>query len=127
MKNKETKLISMGKGRYYQENGRLVMDLGAYATGLEYACDVRAIVIGKPSEQFYSSALDLLGGIEAQDAVMIGDDILGDVEGSQKMGMKGILVKTGKFRAGRDDQHPRVKPDAVVGKFGNCHKVNSQQ
>ena len=30
--------------------------------------------------------------------VMIGDDILSDVGGAQKMGMKGGQVRTGKFR-----------------------------
>jgi len=29
---------------------------------------------------------------------MIGDDILSDVGGAQKMGMKGVQVRTGKFR-----------------------------
>ena len=29
---------------------------------------------------------------------MIGDDILTDVHGAQQVGLKGILVKTGKYR-----------------------------
>ena len=29
---------------------------------------------------------------------MIGDDIVGDVEGAQMLGMTGILVRTGKYR-----------------------------
>jgi len=44
---------------------------------------------------------------------MIGDDILGDVGGAQKCGMRGVLVRTGKFRKS-DENHPEVKPDGIV-------------
>ena len=29
---------------------------------------------------------------------MVGDDIVGDVEGAQKAGMSGVQVRTGKYR-----------------------------
>lgn len=45
--------------------------------------------------------------------VMIGDDIESDVGGAQGCGLRGVLVKTGKFRPA-DENHPRVKPDAIV-------------
>lgn len=44
---------------------------------------------------------------------MIGDDIVGDVKGSQGAGLRGVLVRTGKFRPS-DETHPQVKPDAIV-------------
>jgi len=44
---------------------------------------------------------------------MIGDDIIGDVGGAQKAGLRGVLVRTGKFRP-RDENHPEVKPDQIV-------------
>ncbi len=44
---------------------------------------------------------------------MIGDDILGDVGGAQKAGLRGILVRTGKFRPS-DENHPEVTPDGIV-------------
>jgi ribonucleotide monophosphatase NagD (HAD superfamily) len=37
-------------------------------------------------------------GASPEDAAMIGDDIMTDVGGAQRLGMKGILVKTGKYR-----------------------------
>ena len=45
--------------------------------------------------------------------VMIGDDIVGDVGGAQKAGLRGVLVRTGKFQPS-DENHPTVKPDAIV-------------
>jgi ribonucleotide monophosphatase NagD (HAD superfamily) len=68
--------------------------------------------MGKPSPRFFQMALDDLG-IKPEDAAMIGDDILTDVQGGQNMGMQGILVKTGKYRedAARSSG---VKPDLVL-------------
>jgi len=68
--------------------------------------------MGKPSQQFFQLALSDLG-ISAQDAAMIGDDILTDVRGAQEIGMHGILVKTGKYRA-EDAESSGVKADMVL-------------
>ena len=54
--------------------------------------------MGKPSRQFFQMALDDLG-LGPGDVAMVGDDIHSDVLGAQEMGMQGILVKTGKYRA----------------------------
>ena len=35
---------------------------------------------------------------------MVGDDIVGDVEGAQKAGMCGVQVRTGKFRSVLGDE-----------------------
>lgn len=106
------RLISMGKGKYYKEAGELVLDLGPFVAGLEYACGITAEVIGKPGQQFFHSALGSLG-ISPKEAVMIGDDICSDVGGAQACGMRGVLVKTGKYRPS-DQNHPHIKPDAIV-------------
>uniref|UniRef100_A0A671LLN1 Phospholysine phosphohistidine inorganic pyrophosphate phosphatase-like n=1 Tax=Sinocyclocheilus anshuiensis TaxID=1608454 RepID=A0A671LLN1_9TELE len=45
--------------------------------------------------------------------VMIGDDLLNDVGGAQRCGMKGLQVRTGKYRPS-DEQHPSVRADAYV-------------
>ena len=63
---------------------------------------------------------------------MVGDDVVSDVGGAQKAGIRGVLVRTGKFRyslelrensspqitcclrAGVDEPHHTVKPDLVV-------------
>jgi len=44
---------------------------------------------------------------------MIGDDIVGDVQGAIDAGLRGVLVRTGKFRPS-DENHPVVKPSGIV-------------
>ena len=113
---KEPRLVSMGYGRYYQEKGELMIDLGAYTRALEFAVGVQADVTGKPAKTFFGSALKSIG-VETSDAVMIGDDIVSDVGASQSLGMTGILLRTGKFRKERDENHPQVKPDLIADNF----------
>jgi len=107
----EPRIISLGAGRYYKDAGRLRMDTGAYVAAFEYCLGVRAINIGKPSENFFKEALDVVGGTP-DDTVMIGDDLISDVGGAQAMGMRGFLVRTGKFRVS-DEKGERVRADHV--------------
>uniref|UniRef100_A0A8C3UKP3 Phospholysine phosphohistidine inorganic pyrophosphate phosphatase n=1 Tax=Catharus ustulatus TaxID=91951 RepID=A0A8C3UKP3_CATUS len=92
-------LISLGKGRYYKETDGLKLDVGAYMKALEYACDIEAEVVGKPAKSFFESALAELG-VPAEQAVMIGDDIVSDVGGAQQCGMRALQVRTGKYSRG---------------------------
>ena len=88
------------------------MDGGAFVAALEYAAEVKAEVVGKPSRAFYQAALDALGA-QAEETIMVGDDVESDVGGAKAVGMRGILVRTGKFEeatlAAADPQ-----PDAVI-------------
>ncbi|KAM6951762.1 phospholysine phosphohistidine inorganic pyrophosphate phosphatase-like [Aplochiton taeniatus] len=79
---------------------------------LEYACDVEAEVIGKPAPMFFRSVLNDMG-IPPQEALMIGDDLVNDVGGAQHCGMKGVQVRTGKYRPS-DERHPEVTADGTV-------------
>ena len=105
-------LYTLGKGKYYKEDGELTLDVGPFAAALEFATEKEAIVVGKPSQEFFGSALRDMG-VEAEDAVMVGDDVVSDVGGAQAAGIRGVLVRTGKFRP-QDERHPRVKPDRIV-------------
>ncbi|XP_072828180.1 phospholysine phosphohistidine inorganic pyrophosphate phosphatase isoform X1 [Vicugna pacos] len=105
-------LLSLGKGRYYKETSGLLLDVGPYMKALEYACGIEAEVVGKPSPEFFKSALQEMG-VEAHQAIMIGDDIVGDVGGAQRCGMRALQVRTGKYRPS-DEHHPEVKADGYV-------------
>ncbi|XP_067945505.1 phospholysine phosphohistidine inorganic pyrophosphate phosphatase-like [Watersipora subatra] len=107
------KLYALGAGKYYSENGELVLDVGSYARMLEFAADCTMNVCGKPQPAFFEQALQELG-VKASECVMIGDDIVSDVGGAQAMGMRGVQVRTGKYRADADEPHPTVKPDGYV-------------
>ncbi len=43
---------------------------------------------------------------------MVGDDIRADVDGAQQAGLKGMLVRTGKFRA--TDLEEGITPFAIL-------------
>ncbi len=90
-------IVALQKGRYWQVEDGLRLDIGAFVTGLEYASGRRATVIGKPSPALFDAALDDLG-LEKDDVVMIGDDVWNDIAGAQAAGIRGVLVKTGKYR-----------------------------
>uniref|UniRef100_A0A8C4GT58 Haloacid dehalogenase-like hydrolase domain-containing protein 2 n=1 Tax=Dicentrarchus labrax TaxID=13489 RepID=A0A8C4GT58_DICLA len=91
------------QARYYKRKDGLALGPGPFVTGLEYATDCKATVVGKPEKTFFTQALTDLG-CSPNEAVMIGDDARDDVGGAQNAGMLGILVKTGKYREGDENK-----------------------
>ena len=71
-----------------------------------------AEVTGKPAEAFFTAALGAVGAVPAQ-AVMVGDDIDNDVLAAQRLGITGVLVKTGKYRDSTTRAAPAA-PDYVL-------------
>lgn len=108
----EPVLMATGYGRYYKSGSDLKLDVGPFTKALEFACDVKAEIIGKPAASFFLGALEDIN-ISPEDAVMIGDDIVSDVGGAQACNIRGVQVRTGKFRT-QDENHPTVKPDGYV-------------
>jgi phospholysine phosphohistidine inorganic pyrophosphate phosphatase len=90
-------LIVLQHNRYWRRADGLALDVGAYAAALEYASGVEPVVVGKPSREFFRAALEDLGA-EPAGAVMIGDDVEGDIGGGLDAGIASILVRTGKYR-----------------------------
>jgi HAD superfamily hydrolase (TIGR01458 family) len=104
-------LVALGMTRYWRAADGLRLDVAPFVVGLEHASGAKAVVLGKPSPEFYETALALLG-CAAPEAVMIGDDVVGDVGGAQRVGLRGLLVRTGKFRSA--DLGGEIRPDAVL-------------
>lgn len=96
-------LLAMGDNRYFREAEGFSLDVGPFVAALEYAANTRAIVLGKPAPAFFHAALADFG-CAAADVVMVGDDAVADVQGALSAGLQAILVKTGKYRAGDEDQ-----------------------
>ncbi|HUU45451.1 MAG TPA: TIGR01458 family HAD-type hydrolase [Acidobacteriota bacterium] len=105
-------LVALHKGRYWQEPEGLRLDIGVFVAGLEYVTGKTATVIGKPSAEFYRLAVGTLAR-PPQEVAMLGDDILSDVGGAQRAGLKGVLVTTGKYRP-ETTTASGVTPDAVL-------------
>lgn len=111
MEAPDCQLIALGLTRYWRNRDNLQLDVGPFVKALEYATDKQAIVCGKPSASFFEAAAQQLQ-LPPQQLIMIGDDIKGDIEGAQQAGLRGIQVRTGKFKAA-DLQH-NIRPDAII-------------
>jgi HAD superfamily hydrolase (TIGR01458 family) len=91
------KLVALARNRFYQSKQGLVLDCGPFVKLLEEATGTEALVTGKPSPAFFQSGLEQVG-TSPENTVMIGDDLDFDVLPAMEMGLRGILVATGKFR-----------------------------
>ena len=90
-------LLALQKSPYWVSPEGILLDCGAFVTLLEYASNKTAKIIGKPSELFFNIALDSLQ-LSPSDVIMVGDDITTDILGAEKVGMRSVLVRTGKFQ-----------------------------
>lgn len=108
-------LIAMARNRYFKESDGMSLDMGAFVSALEYSAGVKAEIVGKPARSYFDAALHDIG-IDADKAVMIGDDLLDDLGGAKNAGIAGILVRTGKYRPS-DETHPEFAPDLICADF----------
>ena len=97
--------IAMHRNPWWMTPKGFTLDSGAIVIGLEHALERRATVTGKPSPVVFREALRELsaevraaGGprLRAADVAMIGDDLESDIAGARRVGLRGILVLTGK-------------------------------
>ncbi len=106
------RFVCLHRNRWWQTACGPLLDAGAFVAGLEYSTGVRAEVVGKPSRAFFEAALDALGA-QPEEATMVGDDIEADIGGAKALGLRAVLVRTGKFRAATLAA-AELKPDAVL-------------
>ena len=114
-------LIAIHKNRFWQTEQGLQMDIGGFITALEYVSQKQAKIIGKPSPDFFKSALVEMG-LTSDQVAIIGDDIDSDIGGGQKAGLAGILVQTGKYRQNYTD-NSSVKPDLLLASIADLPGV----
>jgi HAD superfamily hydrolase (TIGR01458 family) len=105
-------LIALEKDRYWMGQEGLMLSAGPFVAALEYATGRSADLIGKPSREFFINALRQMGA-EPGEAAMVGDDVRTDIGGAQACGMKGILVRTGKYRE-ELVRNSGILPDLVI-------------
>lgn len=109
--------VAMHRNLYWRTARGLELDTGAYVVALEAASGVSPTVIGKPAPSFFRAGLDRLG-LAAANVAMVGDDVENDVLGAQAVGLRGVLVRTGKFRPAALAAASGV-PDRVVDSFAD--------
>ncbi len=106
------RLVALHKNRFCRRDEAIGLDAGPFVAAVEYAAGVEAVVVGKPSADFFKLALDDLG-VAAGEALMVGDDIEADIGGAKAAGLRAVQVETGKFTTA-DLEHPRITPDARI-------------
>lgn len=108
-------LYALAANRYFEDDDGLSLDAGGFVAALEYASGIKAELFGKPAPTFFQATLDGLR-CRAEEAVIIGDDVEADVNGALALGMGGMLVRTGKFRA--EDSARLASGGEVVADIG---------
>lgn len=108
-------LIALAANRMFKDaDGELSIDCGAFVAALEFASGKQALVLGKPSPDFFQAAAQSMG-CPLRETAMIGDDAEADVTGALAAGVgAGILVRTGKYRDG-DERKYEPSPTHVAG------------
>jgi HAD superfamily hydrolase (TIGR01450 family) len=110
--------VAMHRNPWWMTPKGHTLDAGAVVAGLEFALGRKALISGKPSPVVFRQALAELraqeaggaapagqrsgsGGprLRAADVVMVGDDPRADVAAARRVGLRGVLVLTGKVSA----------------------------
>src|SRR5256884_2802017 len=110
-------LYCLHRNRWWQTKRGPLLDSGAFVAGLEYAAQVEAVVLGKPTAAYFDAALEALDA-DPELTWMVGDDLESDIAGAQGIGMRTVLVRTGKFRPDAVER-ARMQPDGIVSSIGH--------
>jgi HAD superfamily hydrolase (TIGR01458 family) len=118
-------LYCLHRNRWWQTKHGPMLDSGAFVAGLEYAAQVEAVVLGKPSRSYFAAACEAL---DADPGLtwMVGDDLESDVVGAQGVGMRTVLVRTGKFRPDTVERS-RSQPDGIVSSLAHLPEWLEEQ
>ena len=111
------KLIGMHETSIYAKEKRYP-GVGAILKMISFATQKDYEVVGKPSKLFYKEALKLLQKQDKnatfEDITIISDDVVGDLVGAKKLGMKTVFVTSGKFKDENEIvPYLDVKPDKI--------------
>jgi HAD superfamily hydrolase (TIGR01450 family) len=123
-------LLAMHRNPWWLTPKGPTLDAGAFVVGLEYATGRAARTLGKPSPIVFRQAVaglvaDLGERIPRSAFAMVGDDPSADVAAAQRVGLRGILVLSGKTtadEAGRLGAAGRRRgrgPDAIAASLAD--------
>ena len=105
--------VAMHRNPWWMTPKGFTLDAGAYVLGLEAALSRRAIICGKPSPVVFRQAVAELraelarrpggsGGprLRTGDVAMVGDDPKADIAAAMRVGLRAVLVLSGKATTG---------------------------
>ncbi len=119
------KLVGMHETSIYAKDGRRYPGVGAILQMIRFATQKKYEVVGKPSKLFYKKALLKLQKQNSKatfDTItIISDDVVGDLVGAKKLGIKSAFVLSGKFQS-KEEILPSIPkelwPDFVYQNIG---------
>ncbi len=106
-------LVAMHRNRAWRTAAGMTLDSGPFVSALEEAAGVRATTIGKPATTFFRQGLELLG-LPAEAVAMVGDDAHNDLAPARQLGMRTVLVRTGKLVGAAEIAHADWVLDSVA-------------
>ena len=109
------RLLTTSYSPYFLTDAGSSLDTGAFTRMFEELTGTKAEVLGKPSQLFFAMALARMD-TTPETTVMVGDDVTTDIEGAAALGMRTVLVRTGKFS---EDQlkSASLQPDLTIDKL----------
>ena len=121
IKHKAILLGTQGNKYYLDLNGEPIIDTGSFVHMIANAANVKPMIFGKPSKEYFLQALNKLN-ITANDTIVVGDDIETDILGAQNANLRGILVKTGKGQFYNSSERSII-PYKVIDSFSSLTEL----
>ena len=107
------KLIAMHRNVAWRTEEGMTLDSGPFIEAIARAARARITTIGKPSPPFFRQAMRDIA-LPASQLAMIGDDARNDIAPAQRLGMTGILVRSGKPVSTADEEQAQVTLDSIA-------------
>ncbi len=113
-------LIALHSNKIFKDSrGEIAPSVGSIVKALEYASDKKALVMGKPSEDFYRNVLRRLKS-RSECCLFVSDDPLSDLAGAKKLKIKTAFVLSGKYdRSVLKKLNQKLKPDFVYQRISD--------
>ena len=106
-------VVSASGAKFYLKDGVRFIDTGSFVSLIENISGNSIEIFGKPSRNFFASAIDILG-CKAQEILVVGDDWSTDITGGTAAMTKTALVRSGKYN--KSDE-TKCNPTIVVDKL----------
>lgn len=113
--------ITLARNRYFRGSDGLCLDVGSFVAALEYASQIEAVLIGKPSRKFFLLACQSMD-VPCESTVVIGDDLESDIGGAKATGAGGVCVRTGKFRPAQLEKSGII-PDMILDSLADLPEL----
>ena len=107
------KLVAMHRNTAWRTAEGMSLDSGPFVTALATAAGVRTTVVGKPAAAFFRQAIRDIA-LPGAELAMVGDDAANDLAPARRLGLAGVLVRTGKQVGPAEEAQADVVMDSVA-------------